>query len=104
MARRFSLARLVELGPGDKLYYYPLSSVLIFLHVRSLLRISFLLNQQMALHENTLVKARVQKRRGCGYENHADVVGAINVLERGYRLLALWRVGAARPLNEAGTH
>ena len=25
---------------------------------------------------------------GCGYENHADLVGAINVLERGYRLLA----------------
>ncbi len=25
---------------------------------------------------------------GCGYENNADVVGAINVLERGYRLLA----------------
>jgi putative transposase len=24
----------------------------------------------------------------CGYENHADVVGAINVLERGYRSLA----------------
>jgi putative transposase len=24
----------------------------------------------------------------CCYENHADVVGAINVLERGYRLLA----------------
>ena len=24
----------------------------------------------------------------CGHENHADVVGAINVLERGYRLLA----------------
>ena len=24
----------------------------------------------------------------CGYENHADVVGASNVLERGYRLLA----------------
>lgn len=24
----------------------------------------------------------------CGYENHADVVGAKNVLERGYRLLA----------------
>jgi putative transposase len=24
----------------------------------------------------------------CGYENHADMVGAINVLERGYRLLA----------------
>ncbi|MFZ3285876.1 MAG: transposase, partial [Telluria sp.] len=24
----------------------------------------------------------------CGYENHADVVGAANILERGYRLLA----------------
>ena len=24
----------------------------------------------------------------CSYENHADVVGAINILERGYRLLA----------------
>jgi putative transposase len=24
----------------------------------------------------------------CGYENHADVVGAINILERGLRLLA----------------
>jgi putative transposase len=24
----------------------------------------------------------------CGYENHADVVGAINILERGFRLLA----------------
>ncbi len=24
----------------------------------------------------------------CGYKNHADVVGALNVLERGYRLLA----------------
>jgi putative transposase len=24
----------------------------------------------------------------CSYENHADVIGAINVLERGYRLLA----------------
>ena len=24
----------------------------------------------------------------CGYENHADVVGAINIAERGYRLLA----------------
>ena len=28
----------------------------------------------------------------CGYENHADVVGAINVLERGYRLLACGEV------------
>lgn len=25
---------------------------------------------------------------GCGYENNADLVGAINVLERGHRLLA----------------
>ena len=24
----------------------------------------------------------------CGYKNHADVVGAINILERGHRLLA----------------
>ena len=24
----------------------------------------------------------------CGYENHADVVGAVNILERGHRLLA----------------
>jgi putative transposase len=24
----------------------------------------------------------------CGYENHGDLVGAINILERGYRLLA----------------
>ncbi len=24
----------------------------------------------------------------CGYKNNADVVGAINILERGYRLLA----------------
>lgn len=28
----------------------------------------------------------------CDYENHADVVGAINVLERGYRLLACGEV------------
>jgi putative transposase len=25
---------------------------------------------------------------GCGYENHADVVGAINVLARGHRVVA----------------
>lgn len=25
---------------------------------------------------------------GCGYANNADVVGAVNVLERGHRLLA----------------
>jgi putative transposase len=24
----------------------------------------------------------------CGYENHADVVGALNVLARGHRVLA----------------
>jgi len=24
----------------------------------------------------------------CGYENNADLVGAINILERGHRLLA----------------
>jgi putative transposase len=24
----------------------------------------------------------------CGYENHADVVGAMNVLARGYRVIA----------------
>jgi putative transposase len=24
----------------------------------------------------------------CGYENHADVVGAINILERGHRSIA----------------
>ncbi|MGZ9188327.1 MAG: RNA-guided endonuclease InsQ/TnpB family protein [Candidatus Binatia bacterium] len=38
----------------------------------------------------------------CGYENHADVVGAINVLERGYRLLACGEPRAVRPLDEAG--
>ena len=26
--------------------------------------------------------------RSCGYKNHADYVGAINILERGHRLLA----------------
>ena len=30
----------------------------------------------------------------CGYENNADVVGAINVLERGQRLLACGEEGA----------
>lgn len=40
----------------------------------------------------------------CGYENHADVVGAMNVLERGHRLFACGEFGAVRPLNEAGTH
>jgi putative transposase len=31
----------------------------------------------------------------CGYENHADVVGAINILERGHRLLACGEEGSA---------
>jgi putative transposase len=30
----------------------------------------------------------------CGYENHADVVGAINILERGLRLSACGGEGA----------
>lgn len=29
----------------------------------------------------------------CGYENNADVVGAINILERGHRLLACGELG-----------
>lgn len=40
----------------------------------------------------------------CAYKNHADVVGAINVLARGHRVLACGETGAVRPLNEAGTH
>ncbi|MGV8899319.1 MAG: zinc ribbon domain-containing protein [Burkholderiaceae bacterium] len=37
----------------------------------------------------------------CGYENHADVVDAINVLERGYRLLICrpYRPSAASKLQ-----
>jgi putative transposase len=38
---------------------------------------------------------------GCGYVNHADVVGAINVLERGHRLLACRELAQSAPLNEA---
>ena len=41
----------------------------------------------------------------CGYQNHADVVGAINILERGLRLLAcgedVSRVKVARPKRAA---
>ena len=37
--------------------------------------------------ENRQTQARFECVE-CGYENHADVVGAINVLERGHRLLA----------------
>ena len=32
----------------------------------------------------------------CGYENNADVVGAINILERGYRLSACGDTPSAR--------
>jgi putative transposase len=35
----------------------------------------------------------------CGYENHADVVGAINVLERGQRLLACGEDGSGLVRN-----
>lgn len=40
----------------------------------------------------------------CGYENNAEVVGAINVLERGMSLASLWKIGAIRPFCEAETH
>src|SRR5450631_4609578 len=30
----------------------------------------------------------------CGYENHADVVGAMNILARGYRVIACGEEGA----------
>lgn len=40
---------------------------------------------------------------GCGYENNADIVGAINVLERGHRLLACGD-GVLSPSDEARTH
>jgi putative transposase len=38
----------------------------------------------------------------CGYENHADVVGAINILARGHRVAACGD-GAVGPFCEAGT-
>jgi putative transposase len=31
---------------------------------------------------------------GCGYENHADVVGALNILARGYRVVACGEEGS----------
>ena len=31
---------------------------------------------------------------GCGYENHADVVGAMNILARGYRVAACGEAGS----------
>ena len=39
----------------------------------------------------------------CHYENHADVVGAINVLERGYRLLACGDVVLSRSVKQEPT-
>jgi putative transposase len=39
----------------------------------------------------------------CGYENNADVVGAINVLERGYRLLACGDVALSRSVKQEPT-
>ena len=40
----------------------------------------------------------------CGYKNHADIVGALNILERGHRFLACGEMVHCRPLEEAGTH
>ena len=40
----------------------------------------------------------------CGYKNHADVVGAINVLERGYRLFACGKpVQSGRSMKQEPT-
>jgi putative transposase len=39
----------------------------------------------------------------CHYENHADVVGAINVLERGYRLLACGDAALSRSVKQEPT-
>ena len=39
----------------------------------------------------------------CSYENHADVVGAMNILERGYRSLACGEPVHSGPLSETGT-
>jgi putative transposase len=39
----------------------------------------------------------------CGYENNADIVGASNILERGYRLLACQARGVVMP-PATGTH
>jgi putative transposase len=42
-----------------------------------------------------LLIAKVHERLDqCGYEHHADVVGAINILERGLRLSARGEEGA----------
>jgi putative transposase len=39
----------------------------------------------------------------CHYENHADHVGAINVLERGYRLLACGDAALSRSVKQEPT-
>ncbi len=39
----------------------------------------------------------------CGYENHADVVGAVNVLERGHRLLACGDVALRLSMKQEST-
>ena len=36
----------------------------------------------------------------CGYKNHADVVGAVNVLERGHRLLACGDAALSRSMKQ----
>ncbi|MBP9842312.1 MAG: transposase [Simkaniaceae bacterium] len=60
-------------------------------------------NCHLVTEENRKTQAKF-KCIECKYENHADIVGALIVLERGYRLLACGEVGALRPLYEAGTH
>ncbi|MHB8254949.1 MAG: RNA-guided endonuclease InsQ/TnpB family protein, partial [Acidiferrobacter sp.] len=40
----------------------------------------------------------------CGYENHADLVGAINVLAAGHAVLACGGTGlSARPMKQEPT-
>jgi transposase len=38
----------------------------------------------------------------CGYEENADLIGAINIKAAGHAVLACGECGAVRPLNEAG--
>lgn len=40
----------------------------------------------------------------CGFEDSADVVGAVNILARGHRVAACGESAAVEPLREAGTH
>ena len=39
----------------------------------------------------------------CGYENNADVVGAINILERGHRLLACGEAALSHSVKQEPT-